>query len=59
MPKFSVHKRRKELIDKELLTGCLRVGRVSGLYGHAGGRYFWELRNQVTSQIVRQAMPRS
>jgi hypothetical protein len=59
MPKLFVHKRKKQLIDKEILTGCLRVGRCYGPYGHAGGRSFREFRNQVTSQIVRQAMPRT
>jgi hypothetical protein len=50
---------KKKLIKKKLLTSCLRVGRVSGPYGHAGGRELNELRILCCSQLVKNAMPRS
>lgn len=59
MPKKCVQKKKTKLLKKELLTACIRVGRVSGPYGNAGGCSLSDVRSMVTSQIVRNAMPRT
>jgi hypothetical protein len=57
--KYIRYEEQKQNEKKNLYSSCLRVGRVSGPYGHAGGRTIEEVRNMVTSQNVKNAIPRT